>query len=358
MRRAGRILLGMALVWGTLGVLGYRLGWQMHAQRAGSALLRYEPADPVHGSAVGCSAVPATPESDGVLAGVLTIPRLGVKAPVESGSSDGVLNVAVGHFDGTPWPGQSGTGVLLAHDVSYFGQIGHLQPGDRIYYQSGCQTDTFTVTGHQIVKDGAPVPSLTGSALVLDTCWPTDALWYTPDRYLLEAVQSQISVGSPVAATASQLQVPTDFVSPASQALQATGLSLVDNEEPMGAMTIAGTPSTEWSQSPAPLALEGAALADYFGGYHAASADNSAWWQSVAPGTAIPAALSGARPTLSGASPLDVTITAAGNQPTAVHLHTVLPLIGGSAPGTYAVDVTEAVRGMTVTITNWELSHD
>lgn len=358
MRRAGRILLGVTLLWGALGVLGYRLGWQRHAAHARTALLRYEPGPgPIQGSATSCTSQPATPGSDGVLAGVLTISTLGVKAPVESGTTDQVLNDAVGHFDGTPWPGQHGTSVLLAHDVSYFGHLGSLAQGDRIAYQSGCDTYTFTVVGHQVVKDGAPVPSLAGTAVVLDTCWPTDALWYTPDRYLVEAVQSEVSVGSPAAAT-TQPTFPTTFTSTASPALQATGLSLDSNEERMGTMSIQGSPSAAWSQSPAPLALEEAALASYFGGYHAATSRSSAWWSSVAPGVAMPAPLAGARPGLSAASPLDVTITAAGIRPATVQLHTVLPLYGGSNPGTYAVDVTEAVHGNTVSITNWEVTRD
>jgi len=359
MRRAGRIFLGVALVWGALGVLGYRIGWQQHAAHARTALLRYEPSpSPIQGSATTCNSQPATPDLDGVLSGVLTIPKLGVKAPVESGTSDEVLNDAVGHFDGTSWPGQHGTSVLLAHDVSYFGHLGSLQPGDRVSYQSGCTTYTFTVTGHQVVKNGAPVPPLPGTAVVLDTCWPTDALWYTPDRYLVEAVQSEVSVGNPPPAATVQPQFPTNFTGTASPALQATGLTLESNEEPMGTMSFQGSPSAEWSQSPAPLALEAAALADYFGGYHAATSRNSAWWSSVAPGVAMPAALAGSRPGLSSASPLDVTITAAGSQPSAVLLHTVLPLYNGSSPGRYAVDVTEAVHGTTVSITNWEVTHD
>lgn len=361
MKRAGRILLGVALVWGALGVLGYRIGWQRHAAHARSALLRYETSPaPVHGAATACTSPAATPSSDGVLAGVLTVPRLGVEAPVESGTTDAVLNDAVGHFDGSAWPGQSGTAVLLAHDVSYFGRLGSLVPGDRISYGSGCDTYTFTVIGHQVVKDGAPVPSLPGKAVVLDTCWPTDALWYTPDRYLVEAVESQVSVGSQATdiTKAAQPAFPTSFTSTASPALQATGLSLVDNEEPMGTLSIQGSPSSAWSQSPAPLALEEAALEAYFGGYHAATATNPAWWASVAPGVQMPAPLAGATPGLSHAGPLDVTITAAGDQPSSVLLHTVLPLYGGRTPGTYAVDVTEAVHGSTVSITKWELTRD
>jgi LPXTG-site transpeptidase (sortase) family protein len=360
MTRWARVALGLALVWGALGVVGYRLGWEIHASRGRTTLLGS--AHVVVRDAADCTSGLVTPSSDGVLAGVLQIPTLGVTAPVESGTSNQVLAVAVGHFDATPWPGQAGTAALLAHDVSYFARIDQLVPGDRIVYRSGCVSETFTVTGHQIVQDGAPVPALAGTTLVLDTCWPTDALWYTPNRYLVEAVESGISVGghptSGATAAGGQSAFPIDFSTPAPPALQATGLALTDNEEPMGTLTFAGDPSPQWTQSPAPLALQTAALADFFGGYHAAAADQQQWWAAIAPGVPMPAALVGATPTLSDASPLNVTITANGDQPTQVLLSTVVPLTGGTAPGTYYVQVAMAVHGTTVVITHWGLTHD
>lgn len=357
MNRWARVGLGLALVWGALGVLGYRLGWEIHSGR-GQATLLGSAKTVVHETAQ-CTGQQAMPTTDGVLAGVLQIPSLGVTAPVESGTSDAVLSVAVGHFDSTPWPGQSGTSALLAHDVSYFGRIDQLAPGDKIVYRSGCVAETFTVTSHQVVQDGAPIPPLSGSTLVLDTCWPTDALWYTPNRYLVEAVESGISTGkTPTSATGATPSFPTSFASPAPAALQATGLTLTDNEEPMGAMTFGGSLSSAWQQSPAPLALEATALEDYFGGYHSAGADQQQWWAAIAPGVPMPAAMVGATPELSHASALDVTITGSGDQPSAITLSTVLPLTGGSAPGTYRMQVTEAVHGTSVVITNWEASSD
>ncbi|MHB8682685.1 MAG: sortase domain-containing protein, partial [Acidimicrobiales bacterium] len=59
-------------------------------------------------------------------------------APVEQGTGDAELNVAVGHADSTPWPGTPGTSVFLAHDVSYFALIANLQPGDVINYEANC----------------------------------------------------------------------------------------------------------------------------------------------------------------------------------------------------------------------------
>jgi len=344
------------LVWGALGVLGYRLGWETHSHHGQATLLKSARASLVHKSAAQCEqGLESTPTSDGQLAGVLEMPKLGVTAPVEQGTGDDVLNVAVGHADSTPLPGTAGTSVLLAHDVSYFANINQLNPGDVIDYELGCLTDQFQVTGHQVVTAGSAIPQLTGDALVLDTCWPTNALWYTPNRYLVEATETSV-----VSSKGTNGQTPrtfaTGYTTPAPQPLVAQGLDLTHNEAPMGTLQLTGTPDEAWDQSPAPLAVEGAALAAYFGGLRSADQQRSDWWADVAPGVAMPAPLNGAW--VSGHdSPLNVTITANGDTPTAVVLDTVVTLSGGAAPGEYTEHVTEAIQGLTVVITNWEVQH-
>ena len=356
MRRA-RVVVGLALVWGALGVLGYRLGWQAHANHGQSALLGSVKASQVSGS---CSI--GEPTVDGQLAGVLRIPSLGVTAPVESGTTDAVLSVAVGHAEGTPWPGTSGSSVLLAHDVTYFANIGRLVPGDRLEFQSGCVVRQFSVTGHQVVKAGAPIPAGSGVGIVLDTCWPTNALWYTPDRYLVQAVETGISAarsaGSSAGNPAPAVVPPPVYTTPAPAALVATGIDLQHNEEPMGTMSLAPTASQAWAQSPAPLALEIAALQAYFGALHAADAARADWWSAVAPGTTMPSALDGTHLVGAEASPLDVLIGANGDQATSVQLSTVVPVAGGPAPGRYHLQVTEAVHGSNVVITSWGMVHE
>jgi len=350
-----RVGIGLALLWGALGVLGYRLGWQLHSHRGQQALVTSARAAEGHGGT--CTS--GTPASDGQLAGVLDIPSLQVTGPVEQGTTDDVLNVAIGHADGTPWPGDPGTAVLLAHDVSYFANIGQLKAGDVIRYEHGCTTDVFTVTGHDVVKAGAPVPQLAGNALVLDTCWPTNALWYTPNRYLVEAVETSVerSVGSSVANPGANPPAgPATYTTPAPPELLAQGLDLEHNEEPMGTMTLAGSPSAAWAQSPAPLAVEAGALQAFFGGVHSLSQQRSDWWALLAPGVPMPAPLVGARVTGHDA-PLDVTITADGDQPSGVELDTVVTVSGGTAPGTYHEKVTEAVHGQQIVITGWEVDH-
>lgn len=348
-----RIGIGLALVWGSLGVLGYRLGWQIHSSRGQAALLRSE-LPKSDSSTANCSQ--GTPASDGQLAGVLDLPTLGVTAPVEEGTDDAELNVAVGHADSTPWPGTPGTSVLLAHDVSYFAHIDQLQPGNVINYKIGCVTHVFSVIGHQVVQAGSAIPQQAGNGLVLDTCWPTNALWYTPQRYLVEAHEVSVKTSKKSSTGGAPQTWPTGYTSTAPSALLAQGLTLQNNEAPMGTLELTGTPTQAWAQSPAPLAVEAAALEAYFGGLHAADQKRADWWSVLAPSVTMPTPLQGAF--ISGHnSPLDVTITSTGSTPTSVSLSTDVTISGGTAPGRYQETVNETIQGLTVVITQWEVSH-
>ncbi|HUY63596.1 MAG TPA: sortase [Acidimicrobiales bacterium] len=347
-----RVGLGLALVWGALGVLGYRMGWQIHSGHGQAALLRSAKTslNPTGTCTQG------TPASDGQLAGVLGMPKLDVTAPVEQGTADAELNVAVGHADSTPFPGSPGTAVLLAHDVSYFAHIDQLQSGDTVNYEIGCVTHVFHVVGHVVVSAGAPIPQLSGNGLVLDTCWPTNALWYTPSRYLVEAQEVSVKTSKSAATGAAPQTWPTGYTTSAPPALVAQGLTLTSNEAPMGTLELTGSPDSAWAQSPAPLAVEAAGLEAYFGGLHAAAEKRSDWWGDLGPGVTMPAPLSGAW--VSGHdAPLDVSITAAGVTPTAITLGTTITLSGGTAPGKYHETVTEVIHGLNVVITDWEVSH-
>ena len=73
--------------------------------------------------------------------GYITIPRIGVELPVYHGTSDGVLQVAAGHLEGTSLPvgGESTHAVISAHrglpSAKLFTNLDQLEVGD-----------TFTIT--------------------------------------------------------------------------------------------------------------------------------------------------------------------------------------------------------------------
>ena len=369
MRRSGRIALtglGALLIWASLAFVGYATGWTIHKHRA-NAQLDAQVNTPT-GSAAAC--VQSTPQL-GQLAGVLDISSLGVTAPVEEGTDDSELNVAAGHAPASVWPGTNGTSVLLAHDVSYFVHLGDLKPGDLISYRNQCQRWTFQVTGSQVVNAGGNILNSATPTLVLDTCWPTNALFYTSQRLLVSAAlvpnpptpptkAAKGKKGSSTPTTTSPLQAPSvatvNYTTPAPAALVAQGLSLTQNEVPMGTMTLTGDTSQAFQQSPDPLSLTAASLEAYFGGIHAAEQNRSDWWAAIAPGVTMPAPLQGA--TITGHdSPLNVAIDSQGGAASTVTLTTTIT-VGGSDGGTYDQSVTLGVAGAVVTIRQWGMTHE
>jgi sortase A len=290
--------------------------------------------------------------------GVLQIPSIGLVAPVEQGVDDPELNVAVGHLTDSVWPGEAGNSVLEAHDVSYFVHLDRLKTGDLVRYSTPCVTDVFAVQVHNVVEQGSPVYDTTDPSITLITCWPTNALWYTTQRYLVSAthlltVSRSAPGGIGTGAGAQNLSVPSSAVPPtvpAPAALAAQGLDLSTNSLPMGPLTISGDPSNDWVQGPGPLAVEGSAVKGFFAGVKSLTQDRSDWWSAVAPGVAMPAAMVGHQP--GWTDKLSVTITAQGTTPSTVQLADGVSVGGGS----YHLVVTESVRGSTMVVSGWQLT--
>ena len=351
--RAAVTLLGIMLVWGSLGFTGYAAGWTLHKDHAQAVLLDRAAASGRRTPGAGTTPCVEAPPGPGQLAGVVSIPAIGLRAPVEQGTGDAQLSVAVGHVPASVWPGASGTSVLLGHDVSYFVHLGALHPGDLIDYRDRCTTEEFKVTGSAVVEAGSPIDDSSGPTLVLDTCWPTNALFYTSQRLLVDAVE--VGGGHDAAAAPAAAPPPPSYSVPAPPALVAQGLTLQQNEEPMGTLALTGSPSAVWEESPGPLALTASALEAFFGGVHAASAGRADWWNAIAPGVTMPEPLDGAL--ISGHdAALDVSIDSAAGTPDAVTLTTDVTVTGGSAPGLYHEVVIEDVTGGTVTIRSWQMS--
>lgn len=369
----GAVLLVAAAAWAGCSAL-----WARHVQRVGQRLVADAPRDEGVGAsgAFACAARPTAAgagsgsattggaafaaHGDNPVRAVLQVPAIHLVAPVEQGDSDAVLAVAVGHLPASVWPGTPGTSVLAAHDVSYFVHVDQLRPGDLIDLVTPCTVFRFSVTGGQVVRSGSPVYDSPGPTLVLETCWPTDALWYTPDRYLVTAslvaimptTPSVDAAGARAASTAVQAATPPTVRLPTS--LVATGLTLATNDVPMGTMTISGTAPASWAQSPAPLAVESAALELFIGALKAAEQGNRAWWQAAAPDLAMPSDLDGAS-VVDWHQGLDVHITTAGTTATAVVLTAAVSVAGGAAPGLYDLTVNEPVVGGTLTVGSWDL---
>ena len=356
----GAVLVVAAVLWQLHATL-----WTIHSERVGHSLVERflkskalsaplkSPTAPVAGTAslADCSEAGA---GAGSPQGLLLIPKVGVTAPVLEGTGDDQLDVAVGHVPTSVWPGIAGNSVLAAHDVSYFQNISQLQPGDKIIYESPCTTYVFAVQSHAVVHEGAPVYNTSAPSMTLVTCWPTNALFFTPNRYLVSAtlVSSTATTSTSnhtylAAAPAPTLNIPAD--------LAAQGVTLTTYSLPMGTLTVGGTPDPTWANTTDPLLAQGSGVQGYIAAVRALTENQLSWWQGLAPGVAPPPALVGAN-NPSYLSPLNVTVTAAGDTVTGLTLSNTVSVSGGNDPGHYSVSVTEAVQAGALVITSWTMT--
>jgi sortase A len=375
LRHTPRILIavGAVLVAGVGAWQLYATLWTNHSERVGRALVHHFLQDhalgrshtlgaPVHSP--GSSSKRATTDSLAAcraqeggtpVHGLLEIPALGVVAPVEQGTGDAVLAVAVGHDPYSVWPGTAGNAVLLAHDVSYFSTIDRLNDGDTIRYVTPCTTYVFQVASHAIVTAGSPVYNTAAPTVTLVTCWPTDALWFTPDRFLVTA--TEISKGPTGSSRHEYLAAESSPVVPVPAPLASQGVTLATYSLPMGTFTVSGSPNRAWAQTTSPLLVDGSAVQAFIAGVRALTEDHLGWWRAIAPGVKAPLPLVGARnPGYLTAT--NVTEQANGSSVQSVTLTDTVSVTGGKHPGRYLMTVRTAIHGQSLTISSWVMSHD
>jgi sortase A len=145
---------------------------------------------------VAAAVAPAAPP--GVISARISIPRIGIRnAPIYDRGTDarGTMLIAPGYavtryaFSA---PFAAGNTVLYGHDDiqgNIFGHLYDLRPGDTILISVGGVSQTYRVTGHQIVPPTAvsvlaPTPDV---RLTLITCWPFNV---DTKRWIVTAVEA------------------------------------------------------------------------------------------------------------------------------------------------------------------------
>ncbi len=120
----------------------------------------------------------------------IEVPRLHRSAIVLAGSSGQALAFGPGHLELTPDAGEAGTAIYSAHRGTHFAFLGQVAVGDdiRVTRRDGAVFD-YHVDGTRVVQaDHSGIdPLATGHSLVLSTCWPLDAKFSGPLRYLVHA---------------------------------------------------------------------------------------------------------------------------------------------------------------------------
>jgi sortase A len=120
----------------------------------------------------------------------IEVPRLKASAIVLHGSSGQALAFGPGHVEHTPHAGSPGTAVYSAHRDTHFRFLKDVAAGDevRVTLRTG-DTHRFRVTRTSVVRwDRSGIdPFADGHHLILATCWPLDAKFPGPMRYLVHA---------------------------------------------------------------------------------------------------------------------------------------------------------------------------
>ncbi len=189
----------------------------------------------------------------------LSIPALGLKTPIVEGTTDSLLLMAPGHFSGSVMPGQSGTSVIAAHNATYFRHLDRVKPGDQVVVTTSQGTFWFQVSGSQVVKDNGPLLNSTSPSLVLEACWPLNALYFTPTRYVVNAflVKDVLNPGSLRRTRTGHAPLPLAQI--AGWIASRWRLGIRYNSLPLGHLTYHAPATTavfRYQESPAPLNVE------------------------------------------------------------------------------------------------------
>jgi sortase A len=205
-----------------------------------------------------------------------------------------------------------------------------------------------------VVPAGYPVYNTATPSIVLDTCYPLNALYLTSTRYLVYGTLSTIS---PTTASRPLRPRTPQFTVPVPAALAAQGLTVGQNNGPLGILRVAGSPAPGWGQTSAPLEAEAAALTAYFGMIHSAEQGQRAWWADLAPSVPVSAAAS-----LWGHgiqrydAPIDVTLLVPDRRILGAVLTTALTTGSPANPATYDLTVTETVTGRHLVVSKFTMA--
>lgn len=125
--------------------------------------------------------------------GRITITGTTVDAPVYYGDTTSILNKGVGTYmdnSGAGIPGESKTVLLAGHNNTFFNDLQSVEEGDLVTIETHYGTYTYTVErcGVYDYQDTTTYDfTRTDENLILYTCYPFDALGFTPNRYFVYA---------------------------------------------------------------------------------------------------------------------------------------------------------------------------
>ncbi|MCY0897232.1 MAG: class D sortase [Alicyclobacillaceae bacterium] len=218
---------------------------------------------------------------DAPLLGMIDIPSLHVKAPILQGTSSTVLNVGAGHLKTSAMPGKPGATVIAAHNATWFRHINELTKGQTIIVETPKASYTYHVERSEVVHVGQTVPNTLQPSLILEACYPLNALYLTPTRYLVFAklvdtaahTEQLVSNGGAIY----QAELP--------KSLLHGPVLLQNNPLPMGTLTYSGHPNESFQESNAPLSAVNAMTELFLAVVHTSARTNLSDLYAILKGT-------------------------------------------------------------------------
>ena len=136
----------------------------------------------------------------GSLVGRIAIPRIGISVMVLEGDGDGVLEKAVGHVPTTAFPGGPGNVVIAGHRDTFFRALRKIRKDDDIIFTTTQGTYNYQVGSIEEVgpQDVQVLKASLRPTLTLVTCYPFDYIGPAPERFVVQAWETQSSrIGEP-----------------------------------------------------------------------------------------------------------------------------------------------------------------
>ena len=135
--------------------------------------------------------VPRTRPAPGSVIGRVEIPRLGVSTIIRAGSDARTLRLAVGHIEGTAFPGEIGNIGLAGHRDTFFRRLRDIRLGDEIRIVTPDDTFIYKVEDTSVVepRDTWVLNETPKPVLTLVTCYPFTYVGSAPNRFIVRADQ-------------------------------------------------------------------------------------------------------------------------------------------------------------------------
>lgn len=198
-RQHGLTVVRFLLLMIGVGLLGYT-GWvywdTVHSQEEGERVLdsRVDQTpesteQPTIGVPGGSRSAEPKRKAEEALIGRIVIPRLKVRAVIREGTDSKTLRRAVGHVEGTAFPGEDGNVGLAAHRDTFFSGLRDAKKGDVITLETMDREFEYKIDSLKIVSpnDVEVLAPTQEPALTLVTCYPFTYVGNAPRRFIVRA---------------------------------------------------------------------------------------------------------------------------------------------------------------------------